>query len=160
MCQQNSAMVGRVLGVEACACGGTGNWRGDRSKAFTSQSAWAHNWSWVFGIRWPAIAFTRVPDGAGRRRKRQKLRENSASETRQAMAVITLARSCPYTSMALALSILRLVATAWTQAGTTPLERVVFESRPGRVSPKYHTGWSDHGGKYKGKDKAEGAFDA
>ena len=113
-----------------------------------------------FEIYTEQLPFTRVPDGAGRRRKRQKLRENSASETRQAMAVITLARSCPYTSMALALSILRLVATAWTQVGTTPLERVVFESRPGRVSPKYHTGWSDHGGKNNGKDRAEGAFDA
>ena len=50
-------------------------------------------------------AFTRVPDGAVRRRKSQKLGENSGSETRQAMAVITLARSCPYTSMALVLSI-------------------------------------------------------
>src|ERR1039457_3301343 len=78
-------------------------------------------------------AFTRVPNGAGRRRKSQKLRENNGSETRQAMAVITLARSCPYTSMALVLSILRLVATASTEAGMTPLERVFFESRPGRV---------------------------
>jgi hypothetical protein len=78
-------------------------------------------------------AFTRVPNGAARRRKRQKLRENSGSKTRQAMAVITLARSCPYTSMALALSILRLVATASTEAGTTPLERVFHESQPGRV---------------------------
>jgi len=47
------------------------------------------------------------------------------------MADITLARSCPCTSMVLVLTILRLVAAA---CGLTPLERVVTESRPGRAA--------------------------
>jgi hypothetical protein len=44
------------------------------------------------------------------RREGQKLRENSRSEARQAMADITLARSCPSMSMAPVLTILRLEA--------------------------------------------------
>ena len=67
------------------------------------------------------------------RRKGQKLSDDRRSKTWQAMAGDTLARSCPCMSMALVLSIVRLVAVASKRSGLTPLERVFIESRPGRV---------------------------
>jgi hypothetical protein len=92
-----------------------------------------------------------------RRRKSQKLLENSRGETRQAMADLTLARSCPYMSMALVLSIRRLVATASTEADTTPLERVFLESRPGRVLAQTTHRMGEHG---NGKNEPDAAVDA
>jgi truncated hemoglobin YjbI len=46
------------------------------------------------------------------RHEGQKLGENNRSEVRQAMAEITLARTCPYMSMAPVLAIIKLVAAA------------------------------------------------
>jgi hypothetical protein len=43
---------------------------------------------------------------------------------RQAMAELTLARTCPSTSMAPVLAIIKLVAATGKISGSTPLERV------------------------------------
>jgi hypothetical protein len=64
----------------------------------------------------------------------QKLRENESSDVRQAMADITLARTCPSMSMAPVLAIIKVAAAASKVSGSTPLERVVEESRPGRTA--------------------------
>jgi hypothetical protein len=68
------------------------------------------------------------------RHKSQKLRENGRSEVRQAMADITLARTCPSMSMAPVLAIIKLVAAACKTSGSTPLERVEGASLPGRTA--------------------------
>jgi hypothetical protein len=89
------------------------------------------------------VPFTRVPNSAKRRRKSQKLLENSGSETRQAMADLTRARSCPDTSMAPVLWIGRLVATASTEADTTR-GRECFWNRGQAVSLlQSRTGWAN-----------------
>lgn len=50
------------------------------------------------------------------RHEGQKLGENNGSGARQAMADVTLAPSCPSKSMALVLTIMRLVAAASPEA--------------------------------------------